>query len=83
MSVPRAGHTATSLPNGRVAMAGGGRTGESYDPTTGGISPLAGPSGRRLSFATATLLEGGSLLAVGGYDKRIDLLRPAYLIDRL
>ncbi|MGI8627109.1 MAG: kelch repeat-containing protein [Geodermatophilaceae bacterium] len=69
------------LPDGRVAIAGGGRTGESYDPLTGGIAPLAGPSGRRSSFATATLLRNGFLLVVGGYDERIDLLRAAYLLD--
>jgi len=69
------------LPDGRVAIPGGGRTGESYDPSSGAIAPLAGPSGRRSSFATATLLGNGSLLVVGGYDERIDLLRAAYLLD--
>lgn len=68
------------LPDGRVAIPGGGRTGETYDPPSGQTAPLAGPSGRRTSFATATLLTNGSLLVFGGYDERIDLLRSAYLI---
>ncbi len=69
------------LPDGRIAIPGGGRTGESYDPATGLVGPLAGPGGRRSSFATATLLRDGSLLVVGGYDERIDLLRLAYLTN--
>jgi len=57
------------LPNGKVIIAGGALRAEIYDPATG-RSDLVGPNfGKRLNFATATLLKDGSVLVAGGYDE--------------
>lgn len=75
MATPRAAHTATVLPDGRVVVTGGYRemapTGnvtnsvEIYDPRTDTWTD----GGRLLSpraFHTATLLPSGQILVVGG-----------------
>lgn len=72
LNVPRSGHTATLLPDGKVLVAGGMdsafaalASAELYDPATGGWSPtgsLVAP--RRVH--TATLLPSGKVLVVGG-----------------
>ena len=69
---PRAGHTATLLPNGKVLIAGGltGNslplaTAEIYDPVAGTFTPTGSMStGRYLH--TATLLTSGKVLIVYG-----------------
>jgi hypothetical protein len=77
MSMPRAAHTATSLPDGRVLVAGGcvrdgcegtleGGPSELFDPRTGTFLP--GPPLREPRVGhTATPLPGGRVLLVGGY----------------
>jgi len=74
MRVPRDNHTATSLGDGRVLVAGGGtRTAgfeagaEIYHPFTNrwsGAGRLKEPRG----FHAATRLPGGDVLAVGGFN---------------
>ena len=71
--VPRAGHTATLLPNGEVLLAGstdaggiGSKAGimaEIYDPIAGAFSPTEGMDG---PYDTATALADGSVLLTGG-----------------
>jgi hypothetical protein len=73
MTVPRAGHTATLLQNGKVLMAGGVSGAlaspiagaELYDPATGGFEPAGSLITARLMH-TATLLADGSVLIAGG-----------------
>ncbi len=69
MVMPRAGHTATLLPNGKVLIAGGWgtNTAELYDPSSGGFAPT-GSMGTARSGHTATLLASGRVLIVGGTD---------------
>jgi uncharacterized delta-60 repeat protein len=75
LNVPRSGHTATLLPDGKVLVAGGGNisstgavtldSAELYDPATGTWS-AAGSLTRPRSGHTAMLLPSGKVLVVGG-----------------
>lgn len=73
MSVARAAHTATTLADGRVLIAGGftnetnaAQGAEAFDAMTSRFSPL--PRMRTLRHShTATLLANGKVLIVGGY----------------
>jgi hypothetical protein len=74
MSVPRAYHAATLLPNGKVLLAGGffstsqpyyTETTELFDPASGTFAPGPSMSLPRIAH-TATLLPGGKVLIAGG-----------------
>ena len=76
MATPRAAHTATMLPDGKVLVLDGGQfdiddllvpiTGaEIYDPSSGSFgAPLTTTKARE--FHTATLLQNGKVLIAGG-----------------
>jgi hypothetical protein len=79
MTAPRAYHTATLLPNGKVLIAGGEQinyptggvaeptlaSAELYDPDTGTFSATGTLTTSRASH-TATLLSNGTVLIAGG-----------------
>jgi hypothetical protein len=77
MTMPRGGHTATLLPDGKVLIAGGGianggslaspavASTELYDPSTGTFSATGNLTVERW-LATATLLNNGKVLIAGG-----------------
>ncbi len=70
MGGPRAAHTATLLPNGKVVLAGGAdgsslATAELYDPVAGTFSS-AGDMANARQGHTATLLVNGKVLVTGG-----------------
>ena len=72
LNVPRSGHSATLLPDGRVLVAGGVdaafaalASAELFDPATGRWT-LTGSLLAARSVHTATLLPGGNVLVVGG-----------------
>ncbi len=73
LSVPRAGHTATALADGRVLVVGGFSgerqpplaSAEVYDPTTGRFEATGAMAGRRAEH-TATRLRDGRVLIAGG-----------------
>jgi hypothetical protein len=75
LNIPRGGHTATLLPDGKVLVVGGftrigngissPHSSESYDPSTGTWSFTSNPNTPRES-PTATLLTDGKVLIVGG-----------------
>ena len=83
MSVPRAAHSATLLPNGKVLIAGGctldscemaddGATAELYDPAKDEFTPTGRMTTERVSH-TATLLPNGKVLIAGGFDRNGEL----------
>lgn len=73
LAVPRTGHTATLLADGRVLVAGGqqGQLGmvvgstEIFDPSTGAWTPTGSLNVAR-AFHVAVLLPDGKLLVAGG-----------------
>ena len=71
MNVGRYGHSATTLQDGRVLIAGGqGATGalasaSVYDPSTGNWTDVANMNQARARH-TATLLGSGKVLVAGG-----------------
>jgi N-acetylneuraminic acid mutarotase len=78
MANPRSGHTATSLPNGKVLVAGALHTDEPflnglsaaelYDPATNGWSG-AGSMATGRGAHTATRLSNGKVLVAGGFHR--------------
>jgi len=71
METPRAGHTATLLPNGKVLIAGGTdgsstlQSAEIFDPATNTFSATGNMTSARVNH-TATLLANGKVLLSGG-----------------
>jgi hypothetical protein len=98
METTRSGHTATLLNNGKVLVAGGDppptlggsfhATAELFDPATGTFTPTGNMetqhrdqvSGR--AGHTATLLQNGKVLVVGGYEFFVFTIGPAERIYR-
>jgi N-acetylneuraminic acid mutarotase len=73
MDLPRSGHTATLLTDGRVLIAGGYNgeylaTAEVYDPASNTWRTISMASPR--SNHTATLLQDGRVLVTGGSNSR-------------
>jgi hypothetical protein len=76
--MPRAGHTATLLPNGKVLLVGGSpswpptaavaTSAELYDPTTNTFSATGSLAFARRGGHAATLLSDGRVLVTGGVD---------------
>jgi hypothetical protein len=91
MAIPRAFHTATLLPNGKVLVAGGFFTShdgifhwlssaELYDPASGTWNSTSNLSTER-SSATATLLPNGKVLVAGGQTTNGPIVSSAELYD--
>jgi galactose oxidase-like protein len=81
LSAPRfkLGDAVVALPGGGALVAGGGPMADRYDPAGRRFRRGTG-TGETLSFATATRLNDGAVLVVGGYDDRIALARGAWLL---
>lgn len=70
-----------ALPDGRSLVAGGGIHAELLDAGATAFHPLAGRIEAALAFASATLLDDGRVLVVGGYDPGIRVSRQAWLVS--
>ena len=81
LAVARYVHTATTLSDGRVLIAGGiGSSGylssaEIYDPATNAVTPAGSMSYNRI-YATAVLLPSGKVLISGGYGYNFGAFSP-------
>jgi hypothetical protein len=93
LQTDRFGHTATLLGNGKVVLSGGSRrisgglyrpiaSIEVYDPETESFS-LAGSMGGSRFGHTATLLEDGTVLFVGGSDADVEIYDPSTETSRV
>ncbi len=87
MTAPRAGHTATALPDGKVLITGGMQkegvflaSAEIFDPATRRFFTTGQMSAARVGH-TATLLPNGKVLITGGADTGGNLLSSAELYD--
>jgi hypothetical protein len=93
MAKPRAFQTATLLNNGKVLVSGGSSasvngstsmgaltSAEIYDPSTGTFSFTGSMTSTRV-YQTATLLENGTVLIVGGTDSSGNILSSAELYN--
>lgn len=87
MSSSRAAHTATTLSDGRVLVAGGftgqentAAGAEIYDPARGTLVPTGSMRTPRYGH-TATLLPGGRVLLAGGWNARGEYLSSAEIYD--
>jgi hypothetical protein len=79
MTVPRAFHTATLLPNGKVLIAGGGSaTLELYDPATGTFTATATTASA--TIRSATLLPDGTVLLIEATE--VQTVSPSFLYTR-
>jgi Kelch motif protein/galactose oxidase-like protein len=58
-----------TLSDGHVLVAGGADQPELYDPTSNSFIPVSGPTLDGYFFSSATALEDGKVLMVGGYGR--------------
>jgi hypothetical protein len=85
LATPRASHTTTLLPDGRVLIAGGYNgdylaSVEIFDPETGELHS-GGTLSEARSGQTATMLSDGRILFAGGVGRGWTFLRTAELYD--
>jgi hypothetical protein len=69
------------LPNGKVLIAGGAQSAEVYDPAKGEFSVASGSLDAAWFFATATLLQSGKVLIVGGYRRGVVSTAGAWIYE--
>jgi hypothetical protein len=85
MAVPRSGHTATLLVDGRLLLAGGStdatHSAELFVPTSSRFVPTSGNMVYTRAGHCAVLLPNGRVLIVGGGDSKGTLFKAAEVFD--
>ena len=85
MAVPRSGHTATLLGDGKVLVAGGttdaSHSADLFDPTTSSFVPTTGGMVYTRTGHCAALLPNGRVLIAGGADSKGTLFKTAEVFD--
>lgn len=71
--------TTILLKNAKVLIAGGASRAEVFDPATNTFSFASGEMETKRLFATATLLQNGHVLIVGGYDNQMAVSSNAWI----
>ncbi len=71
----------TALPDGRIVIAGAGRSVEVYDQAQGNFVALAGTLDAELFYSTATRLKNGAVFITGGYDNRLRATNAAWIVQ--
>lgn len=71
---------AVLLPSGDVLVAAGDAQVERYNASTETFEVLSGEMAGAHEFATATLLDGGDVLVLGGYGEQIDTTASAWRV---
>jgi hypothetical protein len=71
-----------ALPSGAIIVAGGAVRPELFDPADPVFIGARGRLGGPQMFATASVLKGGDVLVLGGYDQRTRVAADAWMITR-
>ncbi|HKG79007.1 MAG TPA: kelch repeat-containing protein, partial [Pyrinomonadaceae bacterium] len=73
-------HNSVALPDGKIAVVGGSKLVEIYDPATNRFEVAAGDLGKAYYFPSATTLQDGSVLVSGGYDDDNATVNSAWIL---
>jgi hypothetical protein len=73
-------HRSVALPDGRIAIVGGSKSVEIYDPAGKRFEVADGDLGKPYFFPAATVLENGTVLISGGYDEENNTISRAWIL---
>lgn len=73
-------HRSVALPDGRIAIIGGSKSVEIYDPVSKRFEVADGDLGRAYFFPSATVLDTGTVLISGGYDEGNNTIGRAWIL---
>jgi hypothetical protein len=80
MKSPHFKHRSVALPDGRIAIVGGSKLVEIYDPVGKRFEVADGDLGKPYFFPSATVLENATVLISGGYDEDNNTINRAWIL---